>query len=162
MDVYEVLSTCRYVLVHSNNGAIIELFKTTGEPCITVIDSSAELLVSKGNVGIFVGADGRVSRKAGLTWSDAPAAVAYSQPYAVALLPNYVEIRSLQRVSPHGLAQARLDPALAAKRIMFASIQLVNAAVGIMLHTARKCGKMQITSRDSAYGMAAICYSRLP
>lgn len=97
----------RYVLVKGSTGGVSELFKQTGEPCIAVLHSSGELLLSKGNVGIFLGQDGRISRKSSLTWSDSPIAVAFSHPYAVALLPNYIEIRSVQRVSANGLAQVR-------------------------------------------------------
>lgn len=96
----------RYVLVNTSTGAVSELFKANGEPCITQLDpASTELLLAKGNVGIFLGPDGRISRKASLTWSDAPLGLAFSQPYAVALLPNYIEIRSVQRMSANGLAQ---------------------------------------------------------
>ena len=90
--------------MNANTGAITELFKPGG-PCITSLGPSSELLLAKGNVGIFLGSDGRISRKASLTWSDAPVATTHSHPYAVALLPNYVEIRSVQRVSANGLAQ---------------------------------------------------------
>lgn len=97
----------RFVLLNANTGAITELFKPGGL-CITPLGPGGDVLVSKGNVGITVGQDGRVSRRAGLTWSDQPVAVSYSHPYAIALLPNYVEIRLVHRVSNNGLAQVRV------------------------------------------------------
>lgn len=41
----------------------------------------------------------------GLTWSDAPSAAIYAHPYVVALLPNHIEVRSVQQTSQQGLAQ---------------------------------------------------------
>ena len=94
----------RFGLLNANTGTYTELFKPGG-PCIAPLASGTELLVCKGNVGLVVGPDGRASRRAGLTWSDQSTALAMSHPYAVALLPNYVEIRSVHRVSANGLAQ---------------------------------------------------------
>lgn len=96
--------SCRFVLLNANTGVTIELFKPGG-PCIAPLNSSNELLICKEKVGLILGQDGRASRRAGLTFSDQPGALVVSHPYAVALLPNYVEIRSVHRVSANGLAQ---------------------------------------------------------
>lgn len=51
-------------MVHVNTGALTELFSCgkSGAPVIVPL-SSGELLLSKENVGIFIGADGKPSRK---------------------------------------------------------------------------------------------------
>ena len=51
-------------MVHVNTGALTELFSCgkSGTPVIVPL-SSGELLLSKQNVGIFIGADGKPSRK---------------------------------------------------------------------------------------------------
>ena len=51
-------------MVHVNTGALIELFSCgkTSTPVIVRL-SSSELLLSKENVGIFIGPDGKPSRK---------------------------------------------------------------------------------------------------
>lgn len=86
-----------------------ELF-TTGRPGAPVVTplGAGELLLLKDSVGIAVGADARPARRPALNWSDAPAAVAVSRPYALALLPSFVEVRGVARAAPGGPAQARL------------------------------------------------------
>lgn len=84
----------RYATLNASTGALNELFPggKPGNPCITRL-AAGELLLARDNVGIFLGPDAKVSRKLGLTWSDSPSAIAFSAPYAIALLPNYVECR---------------------------------------------------------------------
>ncbi|KAK9829459.1 hypothetical protein WJX72_005979 [[Myrmecia] bisecta] len=97
----------QYATIHAITGALTDLFSTgnkPGAPCMVPV-SKTELLLAKDNVGIFIGPDGKPSRKVGLTWSDCPVALAYSRPYVIALLPNYIEVRSAERVSQHGMAQ---------------------------------------------------------
>ena len=92
------------MLLNANTGIFTELFKPGG-PCIAPLRGDNELLICKGNVGLILGQDGRVSRRGSLTWSDLPLTLTASHPYAIALLPNYVEIRSVHRISANGLAQ---------------------------------------------------------
>ena len=56
-------------MVHVNTGALTELFSCgkSGTPVIVPL-SSGELLLSKENVGIFIGADGKPSRKVHCTY----------------------------------------------------------------------------------------------
>lgn len=55
---------CRYATVHVNTGALSELFSSgkAGTPVITQL-ASGELLLAKDNIGIFIGTDGKPSRK---------------------------------------------------------------------------------------------------
>ena len=103
------------MLLNANTGTFTELFKPGG-PCIAPMRGENELLVCKGNVGLILGQDGRVSRRGSLTWSDLPLTLTASHPYAIALLPNYVEIRSVHRISANGLAQVSSREALTADR----------------------------------------------
>nr|CAG4643717.1 EOG090X0131 [Lepidurus arcticus] len=45
---------------------------------------------------IFVDAEGSPLRKTGITWSEPPLEIVQDTPYLVAVLPSYVEIRSLE------------------------------------------------------------------
>jgi len=105
-----------------NMGVLTDVFKPGG-PCLTPVGPEQELLLSKGNVGILLGPDGRASRKASLTWSDTPLGLAFSRPYAVALLPNYVEIRSVNRLSSNGLAQVEFLLSLGTCRFVITLLQ---------------------------------------
>ncbi|BDA43540.1 Vam6/Vps39-like protein [Coccomyxa sp. Obi] len=53
-----------YATVHANTGALSELFSSgkAGTPVITQL-ASGELLLAKDNIGIFIGSDGKPSRK---------------------------------------------------------------------------------------------------
>ena len=50
------------------------------------------MLLTKDNLGMFVGHDGKVTRQHGMTWSEVPHAVSCSYPYAMGLLPAYIEV----------------------------------------------------------------------
>jgi hypothetical protein len=113
-----------YVLVNASTGVSTEVFPTgrSSMPNILPVPPPAtpgpggfggvgggggaeELLLARDNVGIFVGADGKPTRKHGLPWTETPTATVGFPPYAVAALPNNFEVRNLQRGSQHGLAQ---------------------------------------------------------
>ena len=47
-------------------------------------------------VQLYAGANGKLSKRPGITWSDSPVAVAFSKPYAVAVLPGHIEASCLQ------------------------------------------------------------------
>ena len=92
----------------TGTGALAELFTTgkPGAPLVTPL-GGGELLLLKDSVGIALGPDARPARRPPLNWSDAPAAVAVSAPYALGLLPGFVEVRGASRAAAGGPAQAR-------------------------------------------------------
>lgn len=92
----------------TGTGALTELFTTgkPGAPLVTPL-GGGELLLLKDSVGIALGADGRPARRPPLNWADAPAGVAVSAPYALGLLPGFVEVRGATRAAAGGPAQAR-------------------------------------------------------
>lgn len=72
----------------------------------------AEVLLAKDNSGVLYGSDGRPSRRSGgdssggaVSWSAAPAVLAISQPYALALTESGVEARLLQPLNAADLRQ---------------------------------------------------------
>lgn len=83
-----------------------DLFKSSAI-CMTRLDPADELLVAKGNVGVILNSSGRVSRRASMVWSDLPVAIAFSNPYVVAFLPGYVEVKTVNQVSTDAPAQVR-------------------------------------------------------
>ncbi|CAI7795411.1 unnamed protein product [Closterium sp. NIES-53] len=62
-----------------------------------------EMLVGKDSIGLFLDASGRPLRSHGINWSRPPSHVAVMPPYALAKLPNYIEVRSL--LPGHALVQ---------------------------------------------------------
>ena len=80
-------------MVHVNTGALTELFSCgkSGTPVIVPL-SSGELLLSKENVGIFIGADGKPSRKVRYTHILAPASAFH--------VYSWSQSRLLQRLRP--------------------------------------------------------------
>lgn len=52
------------------------------------------------------GGNGKLSKRAGIPWSDTPVAVTYSRPYAVAVLPGHIEASFFSTSQyPFGLQQ---------------------------------------------------------
>ena len=56
-----------------------------------------ELLLLRDNVGIFLGVDGKTTRKHGLPWSEPPLEMVACWPYALAILPRSLEVRVVQQ-----------------------------------------------------------------
>ncbi|KAI4327594.1 hypothetical protein L6164_020034 [Bauhinia variegata] len=113
-DVVKSMSWCgeniclgirkEYVILNTTNGALSEVF-TSGRlaPPLVVSLPSGELLLGKENIGVFVDQNGKLRPEGRICWSEAPTEVVIQKPYAVALLPRFVEIRSLR--DPYPLIQ---------------------------------------------------------
>ncbi|KAG4386534.1 hypothetical protein AAZX31_11G066400 [Glycine max] len=93
-----------YVILNATNGALSEVF-TSGRlaPPLVVSLPSGELLLGKENIGVFVDQNGKLLPEGRICWSEAPLEVVIQKPYAIALLPRFVEIRSLR--APYPLIQ---------------------------------------------------------
>ncbi|KAJ1415315.1 WD40-repeat-containing domain superfamily [Sesbania bispinosa] len=93
-----------YVILNATNGALSEVF-TSGRlaPPLVVSLPSGELLLGKENIGVFVDQNGKLRPEGRICWSEAPVEVVIQKPYAIALLPRFVEIRSLR--DPYPLIQ---------------------------------------------------------
>ncbi|XP_027333753.1 vacuolar sorting protein 39-like [Abrus precatorius] len=93
-----------YMILNASNGSLSELF-TSGRlaPPLVVSLPSGELLLRKENIGVFVDQNGKLLPEGRICWSEAPVEVVIQKPYAIALLPRFVEIRSLR--DPYPLIQ---------------------------------------------------------
>lgn len=78
---------------------------SSNTPSMAVVPGGEELLLSKDNAGCFIKADGSMSRKSHLSWSDVPVALVCSDMYAVALLPKCIEVRSVSRINGPAVTQ---------------------------------------------------------
>ncbi|KAK7307536.1 hypothetical protein VNO77_40698 [Canavalia gladiata] len=93
-----------YVILNASNGSLSEVF-TSGRlaPPLVISLPSGELLLGKENIGVFVDQNGKLLPEGRICWSEAPVEVVIQKPYAIALLPRFVEIRSLR--DPYPLIQ---------------------------------------------------------
>ncbi|XP_028775606.1 vacuolar sorting protein 39 [Neltuma alba] len=90
-----------YVILNATTGALSEVF-TSGRlaPPLVVSLPSGELLLGKENIGVFVDQNGKLLPEGRICWSEAPAEVVIRKPYGIALLPRFVEVRSLRDPFP--------------------------------------------------------------
>lgn len=113
-DVVKSMSWCgenicigirrEYMILNSTNGALSEVFPSGRlAPPLVVSLPSGELLLGKDNIGVFVDQNGKLLQEGRVCWSEAPNVVVIQKPYAIALLPRYVEVRSLR--APYPLIQ---------------------------------------------------------
>ncbi|GKU94529.1 hypothetical protein SLEP1_g8010 [Rubroshorea leprosula] len=86
-----------YVILNATNGALSEVFPSgkLASPLVVSLPSG-ELLLGKENIGVFVDQNGKLLQADRICWSEAPTAVIIQKPYAIALLPRRVEVRSLR------------------------------------------------------------------
>ncbi|XP_039010513.1 vacuolar sorting protein 39-like [Hibiscus syriacus] len=86
-----------YVILNATNGALWEVF-SSGKiaPPLVVALPSGELILGKENIGVFVDQNGKLLQADRICWSEAPTSVVIQKPYAIALFPRRVEIRSLR------------------------------------------------------------------
>ncbi|XVF62028.1 hypothetical protein PTKIN_Ptkin08bG0184100 [Pterospermum kingtungense] len=86
-----------YMILNATNGALSEVF-SSGKiaPPLVVALPSGELILGKENIGVFVDQNGKLLQADRICWSEAPTVVVIQNPYAIALFPRRVEIRSLR------------------------------------------------------------------
>ncbi|KAK3008435.1 hypothetical protein RJ639_014433 [Escallonia herrerae] len=86
-----------YMILNATNGGLSEVFPSGRiAPPLVVSLPSGELLLGKDNIGVFVDQNGKLLHEGRICWSESPAIVVIQKPYAIALLPRHVEIRSLR------------------------------------------------------------------
>ncbi|KAL4361456.1 hypothetical protein GQ457_04G019110 [Hibiscus cannabinus] len=113
-----------YMILNATNGALSEVF-SSGKiaPPLVVALPSGELILGKENIGVFVDQNGKLLQADRICWSEAPTAVVVQKPYAIALFPRRVEIRSLR--APYPLIQTIVLPA--ARRLIKSNNAIVVA-----------------------------------
>ncbi|KAI3516572.1 hypothetical protein L1887_15493 [Cichorium endivia] len=86
-----------YTILNATNGALSEIFPWGRiAPPVMVPLPSGELLLGKDNIGVLVDQNGRLIQEGRICWSEPPSRVVIQKPYAIALLPKHIEIRSLR------------------------------------------------------------------
>ena len=108
-----------YQLFNLSTGSYTEVIptgKSNASSKILLLPTYNELMLLKDNVGVFVGLDGKLTRKFGVTWSEHPAHVQVVDPYSLAVFDNFIEVRSLHRESSYAVAQT-----ISLKNISFVS-----------------------------------------
>ncbi|XP_071701680.1 vacuolar sorting protein 39-like [Rutidosis leptorrhynchoides] len=86
-----------YMILNATNGALSEVFPSGRiAPPLVVSLPSGELLLGKDNIGVLVDQNGKLLQEGRICWSEAPSVVVIQKPYATALLPRHIEIRSLR------------------------------------------------------------------
>ena len=84
-----------YVMLNIATGAMSEVFPTGRAEAPSALPlPPGELLLTRDALGVVVGPDGKTTRRGGLPWSEPPLALASAPPFAVALTPRGVEVRS--------------------------------------------------------------------
>ncbi|KAF5752976.1 vam6/Vps39-like protein [Tripterygium wilfordii] len=87
----------KYMILNATNGALTEVFPSGRlAPPLVISLPSGELLLGKENIGVFVDQNGKLLQAERICWSEAPTTVVILKPYAIALMPRRVEIRSLR------------------------------------------------------------------
>ncbi|PIK36830.1 putative vam6/Vps39-like protein isoform X1 [Apostichopus japonicus] len=95
-----------YFLIGIQTGELKELF-TTGntsqvEPTITKLSEDL-MALGRDNMSIIIDSEGEPAKKYALRWSDVPTVLEHDQPYVIAVMPKYIEIRT---VDPRLLVQS--------------------------------------------------------
>lgn len=87
-----------YFVIKINDGKRKELFSLgskQGDPLVSKLTDS-QVILSRDEMSIFMDEDGSPSQKYPLQWTDIPVAVVHDPPYIIAVLPKYVEVRTIQ------------------------------------------------------------------
>ncbi|KAL4582952.1 hypothetical protein LXL04_007514 [Taraxacum kok-saghyz] len=86
-----------YTILNATNGTLYEIFPWGRiAPPVVVPFPSGELLLGKDNIGVLVDQNGKLMQEGRICWSEPPIRVVIQKPYAIALLPKHIEIRSLR------------------------------------------------------------------
>lgn len=67
----------------------------TSRFCLEETVEIAAFALSSSDISIFIGFDGKPTRKYGLAWSEPPIVLGYSYPYVIAVLSKLVEVRTI-------------------------------------------------------------------
>ncbi|KAF5791362.1 putative transcription factor WD40-like family [Helianthus annuus] len=87
-----------YIIWNATNGVVSEVLQSgrIAPPLVVSLSTSGEMILGKDNIGVVVDQNGKLFPEGRICWSEAPTAVVIQKPYAIALLPKHIEIRSLR------------------------------------------------------------------
>ncbi|XP_071079249.1 vam6/Vps39-like protein isoform X1 [Haliotis cracherodii] len=86
-----------YYMISVKNGELTELFPVGSrqvEPIVTRL-ANDRLALGRDEMSILIDAEGKPARKEPVKWSDIPIAIEHNPPYVLAILPKYVEVRTI-------------------------------------------------------------------
>lgn len=98
-----------YDMIEEESLSVSKVFNTGDkqpDAAVGVRIPGNEVVLVRDNISHFVDIEGRASRQFHITWSDVPLAIDVVKPYAIALLPRCLEIRTLDKGT---LVQSNVD-----------------------------------------------------
>uniref|UniRef100_A0A8C6L4R1 VPS39 subunit of HOPS complex n=1 Tax=Nothobranchius furzeri TaxID=105023 RepID=A0A8C6L4R1_NOTFU len=86
-----------YLIRMDGRGSIKELFPTGKqlEPLVTPL-ADGKVAVGQDDLTVVLNEEGVCTQKCALNWTDIPIAMEHQPPYIIAVLPRYVEIRTIE------------------------------------------------------------------
>ncbi|XP_055028430.1 vam6/Vps39-like protein [Misgurnus anguillicaudatus] len=86
-----------YLIRMDGRGSVKELFPTGKqlEPLVAPL-ADGKVAVGQDDLTVVLNEDGVCTQKCALNWTDIPVAMEHQPPYIIAVLPRYVEIRTLE------------------------------------------------------------------
>ncbi|XP_064621475.1 vam6/Vps39-like protein [Lineus longissimus] len=85
-----------YFLINISDGSLKDLFPTGKQLEPTVMRLTDDrLALSRDEMTIFIDSEGNPAQKYALTWTDIPGVMEHHPPYIIAVLPKYVEVRTI-------------------------------------------------------------------
>ncbi|KAL5008472.1 hypothetical protein ScPMuIL_014053 [Solemya velum] len=108
-----------YFIIKVATGDLKELFPVGSrqlEPTVNRLGDD-KLMLGRDEMSILIDGDGNPTQKYPLTWSEIPIALEYDPPYVIALLPKYIEIKTL-------------EPRLTIQNIEFQKARLISQGSG--------------------------------
>ncbi|EGV97244.1 Vam6/Vps39-like protein [Cricetulus griseus] len=86
-----------YLIRVDGKGSIKELFPTGKqlEPLVAPL-ADGKVAVGQDDLTVVLNEEGICTQKCALNWTDIPVAMEHQPPYIIAVLPRYVEIRTLE------------------------------------------------------------------
>jgi hypothetical protein len=93
-----------YAMVRMRDGVVATVCQTgRNAPPVAARLPEQQVLLLRDNIGVFAYYDGKATGRGGVTFSEAPLAVAYRFPFVLAALPRCIELRGVGGAA--GLAQ---------------------------------------------------------
>ncbi|XP_059173340.1 vam6/Vps39-like protein [Physella acuta] len=87
-----------YYIINSKTGGLKELFpvgSSQPDPIVTHLHDN-RLALGRDAMSILINSDGDPTQKEPINWSEIPIAMEHIPPYLIAILPKYVEVRTIE------------------------------------------------------------------
>lgn len=110
-----------YYIINSTTGSLKELFPVgvqQADPLVARLRDQ-RLLLQRDKMSIFINAEGEPTQREPINWSDIPHAIEHFPPYLVAVLPKFVEVRTI-------------DPKLMIQNLTFNKARIICQGSGVL------------------------------